>query len=116
MFRALHPTDTTAPYVQAFETFRTPRQHGYLITRVLQAPSGQASPAKPGQWVSVFRFMSDAVGDDTEGEDSVKLTVEFLPQGQISLYTKVATEDPIVVSGVGNIDTSTVTSLLVHFS
>src|SRR5690625_2758101 len=31
MFRDLNPTDTTSPYVQAFETFRTPRQHGYLI-------------------------------------------------------------------------------------
>lgn len=116
MFRDLNPTDTTSPYVQAFETFRTPRQHGYLITRVLQAPSGEPSPAEPGQWISVFRFMSDAVGDDTEGEDSVKLTVEFLPQGQISVYTKVATEDPIVVSGEGNLDTGDVTALKAHLN
>src|SRR5690625_3090167 len=116
MFRFLTPPETTSPYVQAFETFRTPRQHASLITRVLQAPSGEPSPAEPGQCVSVFRFMSDAVGDDTEGEDSVKLTVEFLPQGQISVYTKVATEDPIVVSGEGNLETGDVTALKAHLN
>src|SRR5690625_7250013 len=60
--------------------------------------------------------MWEAVGDDTEGEDSVKLTVEFLPQGQISVYTKVATEDPIVVSGEGNLDTGDVPALKAHLN
>lgn len=98
MFRDLNPTDTTSPYVQAFETFRTPRQYGYLITRVLQVPAGQPEEASPGEWVSVFRFVSDAVGDDTEGEDSVKLTVEFLPQGEVAVYTIVAGDDVVVAT------------------
>lgn len=82
--------DTTSPYAEAWDLFKTPRVPGYLITRVLQrdvAPN--TTPATAGDWISVFRFVTSTVNDDTEGEDSVKFIVGFLPQGELSVYTQV---------------------------
>lgn len=91
-FRDTNPDDLESAYVQAFETFRTPRQYGYLITRILQKELNTSPPAAPGQWISVYKFVSDAVADDTEGEDSYKLNVEYMPQGDVKVYTMV--KDP----------------------
>lgn len=96
-FRDADLSDTTSPYNIAFETFREPRQYGYLITRVLQKAAGTSPAAQPGEWVSVYRFVSDAVGDDTEGEDSYKMTLTFMPQGEIKVYTMVATGEAVTV-------------------
>lgn len=89
-FRDRNPNDTTSPYVQAFEAFRTPRAYGYLVVRVLQNVQGEQTPAAPGQDVSIYRFVADTFIDDTEGDDSVKFTVNFQPQGMLAVYTKVA--------------------------
>lgn len=91
-FRDLNSNDLSSPYVQAFEAFRTPRAYGYLVTRVLWNVKGEQTPAASGEDVSVFRFVADSFIDDTEGDDSVKFTVNFLPQGQLAVYTKVAGE------------------------
>lgn len=97
LFRDVDQSDTTSPYNIAFETFRQPRQYGYLITRILQKDAGTSPPAEAGQWISVYRFVSDAVGDDTEGEDSYKMTLTFMPQGQIRVYTMVATGENVEI-------------------
>ncbi len=98
LFRDADQSDTTSPYNIAFETFRTPRQYGYLITRVLQKTAGTSPPAAAGEWVSVYKFVSDAVGDDTEGEDSYKMTLGFMPQGQVRVYTMVKTASAVTVN------------------
>lgn len=97
-FRSANPDDPTSDYTIAFETFREPRVYGYLITRVLQVPASTATPAAAGEWISVFKFVGDYVADDTEGEDSYKFTVGFLPQGEIKVYTMVKTAVPVVVA------------------
>ena len=97
-FRDADLNDSTSPYNIAFETFREPRQYGYLITRVLQKAAGTSPAAQPGEWVSVYRFVSDAVGDDTEGEDSYKMTLTFMPQGEIKVYTMVKTSEAVTVA------------------
>lgn len=89
-FRPSDPTDMTHPYARAFAAFRTPRATGYLVTRVLQNTEGVQDPAAAGQDVSVFLFIADTFIDDTEGDDSVKFTVNFQPQGMLRVYTKVA--------------------------
>jgi len=89
-FRDLNSADTTSPYVKAFEAFRVPRAYGYLVTRVLQNPEGEQTPVQVGDDISVFYFVADTFIDDTEGDDSVKFTVNFQPQGQLAVYTKVA--------------------------
>ena len=89
-FRSLDPNDLTSPYVKAFEAFRVPRVYGYLVLRVLQNTPGEHSPFVAGDDVSIFYFVADTFADDTEGDDSVKFTVTFQPQGQLAVYTKVA--------------------------
>lgn len=84
-FRDANPNDLTSPYVQAFETFRTPRTYGYLVLRVAEKHWSEDFAA--GDRVSVFRFVADAITDDTEGDDSVKFTINFLPQGILHPYT-----------------------------
>lgn len=94
-FRDANPGDTSSDFVKAFATFRTPRTYGYLVIRVAEKKWDQ--PWAKGDRVSVFRFIADIITDDTEGDDSVKFTVTFLPQGLMFPYTMVrgATPDPI---------------------
>lgn len=97
-FRDSNPLDTTSDYTKAFQLFREPRVYGYLVTRVLQVPASIATPYAAGQWISVFKFVGDYVADDTEGEDSYKFTVGFLPQGDVKVYTIVKTAVPVTLA------------------
>lgn len=87
-FRDADPNDLTSDYVKAWEAFKVPRTYGYLVIRV--AEKHWSAPWTAGDRVSVFRFVADIIVDDTEGDDSVKFTVNFLPQGQMFTYTQVA--------------------------
>ena len=102
-FRDANPNDASSDYVKAFQAFRTPRVYGYLVLRV--ADKKWNEPFAAGDRVSVFRFIADAIVDDTEGDDSVKFTVNFLPQGILHPYTRVA---GATVSGVPTTNTLTV--------
>lgn len=97
-FRPRNVLDVTSDYGKAFQMFKTPRVPLYVVTRVLQVTEGVHVDASAGEWVSVFRFTSDAVADDTEGEDSYKYSVSMLPQGEISVYTQVKNPGPVVVT------------------
>lgn len=97
-FRDANGDDATSDYVKAFETFRTPRTYGYLVMRVAEKRWSDAWAA--GDRVSVFRFVADIVTDDTEGDDSVKFTVSFLPQGFLYPYTVVRGGTPAAITGV----------------
>ena len=115
MFRSLDPNDVTSDYVKAFETFRVGRVNGYLIERVIAPAAGPMAPAAEGDVVSVYRFMSDYVSDDTEGEDSYKFEVGFLPQGDLIVNTQIKNTTPVTVTPatlpvtVGDVETVTAT-------
>ena len=90
-FRDADPA-ATSDYNTVYETFKAAtdgsRPEGYLVTRVGVA-AGTAHAA--GQKVSVFKFIADAFADNTEGEDSVKYMVNFMPQGKLGVrVTEVA--------------------------
>lgn len=97
-FRDANLADSTSDYNKAFATFRTPRTYGYLVIRVAEKKWDQAW-AK-GDRVSVFKFIADIVTDDTEGDDSVKFTVSFLPQGLLFPYTLVKGATPDAITGI----------------
>lgn len=59
------------------------RPQGYLVTRVGYAASAAHAA---GHVVSVFKFIADAFADNTEGEDSVKYMVNFMPQGRLGVH------------------------------
>lgn len=105
-FRDANPTDTTSDYVKAFQTFRTPRTYGYLVLRVAEKKWNE--PFAAGDRVSVFRFVADAITDDVEGDDSVKFTVNFLPQGVMHPYTVVRGTTPATLTGVSTTQNMTV--------
>ena len=82
-------SETTGAYADAFDTFKgatDARVNGFLVTRI-----GVVSATAPtaGQKVSVYKFIADAVMDNTEGEDSVKFMVNFQPQGQLAVNVAV---------------------------
>lgn len=87
-FRDANANDLTSDYVKAWNAFKVPRTHGYLILRV--AEKHWSEPWAAGDRVSVFRFVADIITDDTEGDDSVKFTVNFLPQGVMHTYTQLS--------------------------
>ena len=84
-FRDADP-EAESDYNTAYETFKAAtdgsKPQGYLVTRVgVAAGTAHAS----GQVVSVFKFIADAFMDNTEGEDSVKYMVNFMPQGKLGV-------------------------------
>jgi hypothetical protein len=83
------PGDTTSEYGVAWTFFKTPRVPTILVSRVLQGTTGTHAVAAAGQWVNLYQFISDTVNDDTEGEDSYKYVVNFLPQGSLAMNTQV---------------------------
>jgi hypothetical protein len=88
-FREAVPADSTSVYQQAFNLFKTTGIYGYLVVRYGQAlPSAVAAV---GEYVSVYYVQEDVFSDDTEGDDSVKFEVGFLPQGVLFEHTLVKT-------------------------
>ncbi len=82
-------SETTGAYAEAFDTFKAAtdaRVTGFLVVR-----TGSGSGAIVAtDIVSVYKFVADAVMDNTEGEDSVKFMVNFMPQGQLGVNVTVA--------------------------
>jgi len=99
-FRDANPDDTTSDYVKAWETFKVPRTYGWLVLRVAEKKWDQ--PWAAGDRVSVFRFVADVITDDASGDDAVKFTVNFLPQGQLYTYTVVKGATPAALAGVSS--------------
>jgi len=80
----------TSSYSLAFDTFKAAtnaRPNGWLVTRVGKTAS---SALIATDVVSVFKFTADAVMDNTEGEDSMKFMVNFMPQGLVGVNVAVA--------------------------
>ena len=81
-------SEATGAYADAFDTFKAAtdaRVNGYLVQRVGQGNG----PVVADDIVSIFKFVADAASDNTEGEDSVKFTVKFQPQGQLAINKTV---------------------------
>ena len=95
-FREANAADSASIYQQAFELFKESGILGYLVVRY-----GQAAPdtvAVAGQIVSDYYFVTDYVADDTEGDDSVKFEVSFLPQGTLNEHVVIKTATPVVAT------------------
>lgn len=84
-FRGITSEESGA-YYNAFETFKAAtdgtRPVGFLVTRI-NVPTTTSLAAN--QKLNVFKFVADAFMDNTEGEDSVKFMVNFMPQGKLGV-------------------------------
>lgn len=97
-FYPKNPLSVTTDNAKAFQFFRGGRVDHYVITRVLQGTEGVNTPAVAGQDISVFKFISDQTTTDTEGENSYKLTVTEVAQGELAIHTLVKAPDPVVIT------------------
>lgn len=95
LFRPKSLADVNDPYVKAYNAFKTQRVAGFIVKRVNAPYSGVAVA---GDEVSVFKVLSAYTANDASGEDSVKFLVQFLPQGAMSVYTRVQTATPLVLT------------------
>lgn len=81
--------DANDDFVKIRNTFKEKNVLGYLIVSLLQNPQHQSKKPVAGDWVSVYKVMTDSFAHDTEGEDSYKFTLEYLPQGLARTYALV---------------------------
>ena len=97
-FHPKNHLDLTDLYAEVYDLLRIPRVPLYAVVRVLQAPEGIATPAAAGEWVSVFRFLTDSWIDDISEDDSYKYAIGFLTQGELAVYTQVKNATPVAVT------------------
>lgn len=95
LFRPASTADVNDPYVKAYNLFKTQRVAGYIVKRRFVA---YGTAAAAGDRISVFQVLSDHTANDTAGEDSVKLIVPFLPQGNMVVNTFVKTALAVTVT------------------
>lgn len=93
--------DNNSDYGKVYNMLRVPRVPVFVVTRIAQAPEGEHKNAEAGEWVSVFRFVSDGWTDDFEGDDSNKYAIGMLTQGEVAIYTQVKGSTPVAVTKVG---------------
>lgn len=91
---------TTDDFGKAYAFFKDTPSHipVYLITRISQTTSNTVTPLVAGDIVSVFKFVTDAFVDDTEGDDSYKYAVNFLPQGAAYPNTQAVSSSKAAVT------------------
>lgn len=74
----------STPYSLAYDAFKSgpnnTRPEGYLVLRNNVSTS---TALATNDEVNVFKFVADAVMDNTAGEDSIKFMVNFMPQGLV---------------------------------
>ena len=97
-FRPYDIKDTTSTYGKVYQAFKTPRAEGLIVARALQGSTGVSGTVAAGDWVDVYKFIASTFIDDTEGEDSVKYSVSFLPQGSLAVNTQIKNAPPVVLA------------------
>jgi len=107
-----HPkvnTDTSGVFGEVYNFLRQPRVPVIIVTRILQNPvSGEYPPASAGEWISVYRFISDGWEDDVADDDSYKYSISFLTQGDVAIYTQVKNSSPVEISNASGTSSTTV--------
>jgi hypothetical protein len=83
-------SESTGAYYNAFTAFKgvtDARVSGWLVVRAGLTASATTTV---GDKVSVYKFVADAITDNTEGEDSIKFGVTFQPQGVLGVNIALA--------------------------
>lgn len=83
MFHPRDIHDTTSIYKRTRDLFKQTRVNYILVVRALQTGMNPYAPAKEGEWYSAFDLMNTTYRNNTEGDDSVKYTIGFMPQGSV---------------------------------
>lgn len=102
-------TDVTDSTVQTFLALDQPRTLGYVIIRVdgektTSSAPDSSKPAVTGDFISVYRVMSDGWADVNTGETNFKYTITFQPQGDLWVNTVVGTHAVATPAAIGTPD------------
>jgi hypothetical protein len=89
-------TDSSNPLLTTFNLLDAPRTLGYLIFRVDGLKTTASAPDKnkvaaTGDFVSIYKVLSDGWVDVNTGESNFKYTITFQPQGDLWINTSVNT-------------------------
>lgn len=92
-------TENVTDYGKVYQQFRKLGLRGVLVTRISQlTATGTTTPAAAGQWISVYKAITDGYQTDLEGDDSYKYAISYLPQGLVKVNTQVKNAGKIVLS------------------
>ena len=92
-------SDNTTDYGKVYQHFRKLGLRGILVTRISQlTASGTVTPAAAGQWISVYKGVTDGFQSDLEGDDSYKYAINYLPQGLVKVNTQVKNTGAITIT------------------
>lgn len=92
-------TETNSDYGKIYNHFRKLGVKGILVTRISQrSASGVPTLAAAGQWISVYKSITDGWELDIEGDTSYKYTMSYLPQGLVVVNTQVKNTTPITLT------------------
>ena len=76
-------TDSADEALITFEGLRTPRTLGYIVIRVDGKKDAIDTPAQDGDFLRIYKVMSDGWSDVNTGEENFKYTITFQPQGDL---------------------------------
>ena len=99
-------SEGVSDYGKVYQHFRKLGLRGILVTRISQlTASGVVTPAAAGQWISVYKAITDGYQSDFEGDDSYKYAINYLPQGLVKVNTQVKNAGPVVITRVSTAGT-----------
>lgn len=93
-------TDTSSILRQAFSLLKVQRTVLTIVERVGFKSTSQAGVA--GDNVNTYKAMVDGYSPDTEGTGGYAGVFNFLPQGTVYPWTKIAAASPLAMSAVGS--------------
>lgn len=107
-------TDNITDYGKVYQLFRKLGLKGILVTRISQlTTTGTIKVATAGDWISIYKSITDGFNLDLEGDDSYKYNVNFLPQGVVKVNTQVKNAGPITLTRRSSAGSVTVGSKVV---
>lgn len=94
-------TDSSNPLLTTFNLLDNPRTLGYLVFRVDGLKTTSSAPDKTkvavaGDFISVYKVLTDGWTDVNTGENNFKYTISFQPQGDLWINTTVNTSVTVV--------------------
>jgi len=104
-------TDLSNEHLVTFEAVRDPRTLGYILIRVDGAKTTAGTddsdkPAVDGDFLRIYRVLSDGWADVNTGETSFKYTITFQPQGELYMNAVVGTHTISTPAPIGATDYS----------
>lgn len=84
-------TDLNDSTAATFAALSQPQTEGYFIIRVDGQKASRTTPGTNGDFISVYRVMTDGYSDNVTGADlgSFKYNITFLPRGEVYVFTRV---------------------------